>query len=619
MHSVFLYFYKIQPLIPQVMKSILRKCRITAAILSAILCTPFIPSSCSHGEKISTEPGTLPEMLTLKILNISDTSVSVRCESNSPGTPYYLRICPYGLAEGLDDKELTERDLKYFEEECSALELTLEEYLDIRLDNNSRTTTLNSLEADSPYCAYAYGIDYEGNVTSKVTRAIFRTLSGSENPIAIEINETGTDKATISFSPKDPEMTYIHLLLPGKEYLDLDERECLDKLMQTDFTERDITKGNTVRTFTGLQPDTEYMAFAFGYDTDNSLATTALSRKSFSTGRLLTDLTVDISIDDITAENAKVTFIPSDNSQEYFFNIQMEDKYKGLSDNEIIEKAIKEAEGYFFNSYLISGQFTDTPRLVHDTDYIAYAFGYDRATNNVTTGLFKKVFRSGHLDVSELSFSISVTDLTPDTGTVTFTPTNDIDRYFYYVTESSDFKGLSSDDEIIEKALSLPVYASIYICNGGKTVHKAELNPATEYTAIAFGYSTSGVATTRPYMQTFETEAWDDPAQLFKITSETTSTTAKFRIIPADKKMKYFSDIISAEDAAGLDNDALVKKLINEAWNIDLYIRYGIKDDGPFTGLKPDTEYLYVIFGYDKKSASATTEATIHRFRTLKE
>lgn len=619
MHSVFLYFYRIQYLISKVMKSILRKCRIPAVILSAILCTPFILTSCSSGEKISSEPETLPEMLTLKILNVSNTGVSVRCESNSPGTPFYLRICPHDLAEGLNDKELTERDLKYFEQECSALELTLEEYLKIRLENNSCTTTLNSLEADSQYCAYAYGIDYEGKVTSKVTRTMFRTLSDTESPISIEVSETGTDKATITFLPEDPEMTYIHLLLPDKEYLDLDEWECLDKLMQTDFTERDITKGKTVRNFTGLKPDTGYMAFAFGYDTENRLATTSLSRKSFSTGRQLTDLTVDISVNGITAENAKVTFTPSDDSQEYFFNIEIEDKYKGLSDNEIIEKAIKDAEGYFFNYYLISGQYTDTPRLVHDTDYIAYAFGYDRATGKVTTGLFKKAFRSGHLDVSELSFRISVTDLTSDTGTVTFTPTNDVDRYFYYVTESSDFNGLSSDDEIIEKALSLPVYASIFICNGGKTVHKAELNPGTEYTAIAFGYSTSGVATTRPYMQTFETEAWEDPTQLFKITSEMTSTTAKFRIIPADKKMKYFSDIISAEDASGLDNASLIQKLINEAWNIDLYIRYGIKDDGPFTGLKPDTGYLYVIFGYDKKSSSATTEATIHRFSTLKE
>ncbi len=601
------------------MKSILSKCRIQAAILSTIICIPFLLISCSDEEITDNKSKTLPEMLTLKILNVSNTGVSVRCESNSPGIPYYLRICPLELAEGMNDKEITERDLQYFEEECSALEISLEDYLNIRLDNNSRTTTLNSLEPDSPYYVYAYGIDYAGKVTSKVARATFRTLNNNESPISIEIREVGIDEATLSFSSKDPEMTYVHMLLPGKEYLGLDEWECLDKLTNTGISEKDITKGDAVRTFTGLQPDTEYMAFAFGYDRENSLATTSLARKSFSTGRQQSGFTVDIAVSDITAENAKVTFIPSDNSHEYFFNIQMEDKYKGMSDNEIIEKAIKDADGYFFNSYLISGKFTDTPRLVHDTNYIAYAFGYDRATNKITTGLFKTIFRSGHLDVSKLSFSISVTDLTSDTGTVTFTPSNDIDRYFYYVTESSDFNGLISDDEIIKKALSLPVYASIFISTGGKTIHKAELNPGTEYTAIAFGYSTSEVATTRPYMHIFETEAWPDPSQQFKITSETTSTSATFRIIPADKKMKYFSDIISAEDASGLDNTGLIKKLIDEAWNIDSYIRSGIKDDGPFTGLKPDTEYLYVIFGYDQKNSSATTEATIHKFNTLKE
>ena len=48
------------------------------------------------------------------IQNPNPGRYSVRCESNSPGTPYYLRICPLELAEGMDDKEITERDYRSY-------------------------------------------------------------------------------------------------------------------------------------------------------------------------------------------------------------------------------------------------------------------------------------------------------------------------------------------------------------------------------------------------------------------------------------------------------------------------------------------------------------------------
>ena len=202
---------------------------------------------------------------------------------------------------------------------------------------------------------------------------------------------------------------------------------------------------------------------------------------------------------------------------------------------------------------------------------------------------------------------------TSDTATVTFTPTNDEAYYFSYVAPSAEFAGLD-DDAMIEKALSLPGYALAFV-DCGTLDFDAELSPGTEYTAIAFGYE-HDMPTTKPFTLTFTSPEWEDPSQLFKIShSNLTSDSADIHVIPADKQMRYFSDLKLSSDYEGLTEEEITRKMIDEAWYISLYIHYGILDE-PFSGLQADTEYTYFIFGYDSDTGTRTTPVSSYRIRT---
>lgn len=458
----------------------------------------------------------------------------------------------------------------------------------------------------------------DGTVTSNLVRKSFRTLSNETPQIAITLGTIETTSVEASFAPQDGDIEYAALLRPAAAYLELGDEECLKKLVEELVKEgidgTSLLKGDATRTFDMLTPDTEYRLFAFGYDAESQQAFTSLSRKVFKSARELSELTVEITVEDITPETAQVAFIPSDKNATYFYSVEPAHQFEGLTDEEFIARAVANAKASgLLSFYLTSGDEAYRQDLYPDMDYVAFAFGFEYGSMQVTTGLFRNEFRSGHLDVPELGIDIKVSNLTSDTANVTFTPTNDEAYYFSYVAPSAEFAGLD-DDAMIEKALSLPGYALAFV-DCGTLDFDAELSPGTEYTAIAFGYE-HDMPTTKPFTLTFTSPEWEDPSQLFKIShSNLTSDSADIHVIPADKQMRYFSDLKLSSDYEGLTEEEITRKMIDEAWYISLYIHYGILDE-PFSGLQADTEYTYFIFGYDSDTGTRTTPVTSYRIRT---
>ena len=490
--------------------------------------------------------------------------------------------------------------------------------LDLRLDKGTTVTTSGALSPNSAYCVYGYGMRNDGTVTSNLVRKSFRTLSNETPQIAITLGTIESTSVEASFAPQDGDIEYAALLRPAAAYLELGDEECLKKLVEELVKEgidgTSLLKGDATRTFDMLTPDTEYLLFAFGYDAESQQAFTSLSRKVFKSAREFSELTVEITVEDITPETAQVAFIPSDKNATYFYSVEPAHQFEGLTDEEFIARAVANAKASgLLSFYLTSGDEAYRQDLYPDMDYVAFAFGFEYGSMQVTTGLFRNEFRSGHLDVPELGIDIKVSNLTSDTATVTFTPTNDEAYYFSYVAPSAEFAGLD-DDAMIEKALSLPGYALAFV-DCGTLDFDAELSPGTEYTAIAFGYE-HDMPTTKPFTLTFTSPEWEDPSQLFKIShSNLTSDSADIHVIPADKQMRYFSDLKLSSDYEGLTEEEITRKMIDEAWYISLYIHYGILDE-PFSGLQADTEYTYFIFGYDSDTGTRTTPVTSYRIRT---
>lgn len=574
--------------------------------------TAAMLASCDKA-KPDTEPVTppdtpsgqeLPEMLSITLLRVTDTGVQLTCESASEDGTYYLRIGPAAEADGLTDEEIQAADAQFFVEEAEALDMTLQEYLELRLDKGTVSVTMGGLESETAYCAYGYGLNMDGTVTSVIERCPFVTLSSEEPFVAVSFDSIGPDYAEVTFVPVDDGITYVYDIRPAEDYLAMSDEDCIADIVTAGIQDDMIKTGEYTHTFDGLSPETSYTVFAFGYDRTSAQAITSLTRELFeSTPEALSDFSIEIKAEDITPSSAEISFIPSDKNVTYFYDVLPAAVYDGLSDSEIIDAALdaaRTADLLFY--YLTIGDESFTQALDHDRDYIAYAFAYDYFTEGAVSSLFRHEFASGHSDVPAFSVDIELGKITSDEVTVTFRGSDEDTPYFFYVAESAEFTGLSGD-ALAEKALTLPGYAGSWV-ERGEFEYDWEVNPGTEYTAIAFGYD-SDIVTTVPFTRSFNTPDWEDPSQQFRIEiSNLTATTVDVRIIPADKDMEYFTDIVVSADYEGLSDDEITEKLIDNSYYF--YADSGI-EDYPYYGLMPDTDYTVYVFGCDSYTEERTT------------
>lgn len=546
----------------------------------------------------------LPEMLSITLLRVTDTGVQLTCESASEDGTYYLRIGPAAEADGLTDEEIQAADAQFFVEEAEALDMTLQEYLELRLDKGTVSVTMGGLESETAYCAYGYGLNMDGTVTSVIERCPFVTLSSEEPFVAVSFDSIGPDYAEVTFVPVDDGITYVYDIRPADDYLAMSDEDCIADIVTAGIQDDMIKTGEYTHTFDGLSPETSYTVFAFGYDRTSAQAITSLTRELFeSTPEALSDFSIEIKAEDITPSSAEISFIPSDKNVTYFYDVLPAAAYEGMSDSEVIEAALGAAgESGLLYYYLTSGDESFSQALVHDRDYVAYAFAYDYFSGGAASGLFRHDFTSGHSDVPQFSVEIEVGEITSDMATVIFRGSDEETPYFFYLAKSAELAGLSGD-ALVEQALSLPGYAGSWI-ERGEYEYSWEVNPGTEYTAIAFGYD-SDIVTTVPFTRSFNTPDWEDPSQQFRIEiSNLTATTVDVRIIPADKDMEYFTDIVVSADYEGLSDDEITEKLIDNSYYF--YADSGI-EDYPYYGLMPDTDYTVYVFGCDSYTEERTT------------
>ncbi len=586
----------------------------TAAMLAS--CDKAGPDTGSVVPPDTPSEQELPEMLSITLLRVTDTGVVLKCESVSEDSTYYLRVGPAEEVEGLIDEEVQAFDAQFFVEEAAALDMTLEEYLSLRLDRGTVSVALGNLEPGAGYCAYGYGLTADGTVTSVMERRPFVTLSSDEPFVTVSFGSIGPDEAEVTFTPADDEITYVFDIRPAEDYLAMSDAECIEDIISAGVSEDMIRTGEYTHVFDGLTPETEYIVFAFGYDVPSGQTITSLARELFeSTSGMLPDFSIEVRVENITPSSADISFIPSDKNASYFYDVLPAAAYEGMSDSEVIEAALGAAgESGLLYYYLTSGDESFSQALVHDRDYVAYAFAYDYFSGGAASGLFRHDFTSGHSDVPQFSVEIEVGEITSDMATVIFRGSDEETPYFFYLAKSAELAGLSGD-ALVEQALSLPGYAGSWI-ERGEFEYSWEVNPGTEYTAVAFGYD-SDIVTTDPFSRSFTTPEWEDPSLLFRIeTDNLTATSVDVRIIPADKEMDYFTDIVPSAGYDGLSDDEVTEKLIEEAWYF--YSDYGIMDY-PYTGLTPGTDYTVYVFGCDEYTEERTTPLHSLRLHTPNE
>ena len=369
------------------------------------------------------------------------------------------------------------------------------------------------------------------NPTLKVEQAV-----GKEHSIKLELVNAAATTITMNVVPADKNMPYIFILGTGK-YFEENGGELMyndEALWASDmeiFESFGAAFGGDASTgaaafmyqgdmmghqFTGVTPNTTYVAYAYGFDKENLKPTTEISRLKITTTSV-SDYTLHFDFNvEVDGPNVAIDIKPQGYDGYYYYGVFWAKDVAGATEEQLRgyceadwenNKAYYSAffdtteEGlhFIFNELAFRGEQHLEVELDANTEFILWAFGMDDEALMNTTPEFHS-FKTGNVKASENTFVLSVTELYPRKATVKVETSND-DSYIAALVAGDRFEG-NTDAEIMEYILT---NFSVQYVNGTMSDTATGLVPSTEYELLVFG-AQAGAATTELSRLKFTTE-----------------------------------------------------------------------------------------------------------------
>ena len=359
------------------------------------------------------------------------------------------------------------------------------------------------------------------NPTLKVKQAV-----GKEHSIKLELVNAAATTITMNVVPADKNMPYVFILGTGKYF-----EENGGELMYSDealwASDMEIFEsfggafGGDASTgaaafmyqgdmmghqFTGVTPNTTYVAYAYGFDKENLKPTTEISRLKITT-TAVSDYTLHFDFNvEVDGPNVTIDIKPQGYDGYYYYGVFWAKDVAGASDEELRSYCEADWENnkayyssffdtpeqglhFIFNELAFSGEQHLEAELDANTEFILWAFGMDdEALMNTTPEYY--TFTTGNVKASENTFVLSVPELLSRKATVKVETSNN-DPYIAALVAGDRFEG-NTDAEIMEYILT---NFSVQYINGTMSDTATGLVPSTEYELLVFG-AQAGAATT---------------------------------------------------------------------------------------------------------------------------
>ena len=375
-------------------------------------------------------------------------------------------------------------------------------------------------------------VHYEGaeSVSFQVIQA--EAAPVADAPFTIKVTEIKETTALLSVSPEDQAMTYLYFVKTAAE-LKAAGIETDDQLFEADkvFLQKDAeyfgdTFANTVKFYShqgdcsaeqlkNMTPSTAYVIYAYGIELKGDQLTrlTDIERYGFSTKevpQIDADFDFDITVSGAVAD-VKVTAKGYDGP--FYFDVLKDfteetDVTQAASALWMKMTAILFEVGY--EPEAIISQLCDYKEgtyryeLEGDREYILFSVAISEEMALPCSKADSEKFSTGSISASENQITVSVTDVTSNSAVLVFETTNE-DPYAAALVETESIRGMS-DQEIIDAYVTGSSFNTV---NGNTTIDVPGLNPGTEYTVLAFGYS-GGMMTTGFFRCEFSTKAGAD-------------------------------------------------------------------------------------------------------------
>lgn len=505
--------------------------------------------------------------------------------------------------------------------------------------------TVPSLASETEYIAIVFGVDINGLITTGVASETFKTEKDpgvQKSDMTFEINveqPTGTS-AIVEVTPSKDDEYYFFTAINKSQlsttvggdtdeailnyYSKLFDAHLKDESFE-EFASKNFSKGKDSYNFAALPDNCDYLVVAFGvtYHGEICMATTDLARKEFKTGEGAQkpgEKDIEIVVNKLTATDLEFTVVPSDDNIHFVYDWRSYDEFKGLTDEEIMTKVIKERSGEGMFWYTAStGSMTrhNFNPLTTGKEYIIYAFYVEKDPNNEysavpSSGLFKKIVVPGEGEAQKpaLSFTISEDEVTTSSLKATVTPSDATAKYFSYVLEASKCSE-KTDEEIVKavkNGLGYDIYG--YEKTGTTVVSKSELKSNTEYYVVVFGvdpdkdYAATTSVTKRLFKTKVESTTPPSGEKAIEINvKELTATKISVDFVPGDPDMEYVANVYKTAKFEGMNDEQIIKSVI-EDFGYEIYYglpkgNYNITRDA----CSPNTEYVIVAFGVKNGSA----------------
>ena len=482
----------------------------------------------------------------------------------------------------------------------------------------------------------------------------------------IEVKNITDTSVEFTITPEDEEMTYI-AMMTTKEYFDEfedDDAYIMDDLMWLDdaaydagvelseYLEGVLKTGAISDTQDMLDPETEYIVYAFGLS-NNGIVTTSLYKQTFTTlSTELTELNFEIEVTDIGYDTATITVTPDNDKAFYFVNVfSLEDYQNYGGDESAFAAHINKLRNYYYglgatadqmvaNLGYVGAKSLSVEDLRAGTKYMAYAIGIDErfVANSVATVV---EFETVAAQTSDLTFEVELTNIEYDHIEGSVTPSNNDDTYICSVQYASALEWSESEEAFVESIVDdITAWGNIEdsLRKGVMSLDGISgLQSETDYIIVCFGYD--GAPTTAPHITHFTTPAAagnpEDLVVTFEV-SDITHNSANVTTTPSVGAY-YFTFYTEAENFDLLvdeygTTDACVAYLANSEidygaewfecsraeYLYDLGASLG-KEKNFYNQLEPATEYVAYAIAVDMETGELASEKGFvsEPFRTL--
>ena len=221
----------------------------------------------------------------------------------------------------------------------------------------------------------------------------------SSQTFAFTVDPVGYDSATVKVEPSIADETYFFAVVTSSLLLDKNSNAIIE-MLKKDIEPESLVKGEQTIEAKWLDPETAYVAVAFGYDADRGASTSVLSRSEKFSTAVDPRMSIDVSVMNAGDEAISAKCVPS-GSGSYFVTAVKSADVAGMSDREILDAQLAALNAEIDKSgwdAVAAAQFRsgtsnyNASGLSIGTEYSVVAFGVQKSAAGKaeeTTRLFK--------------------------------------------------------------------------------------------------------------------------------------------------------------------------------------------------------------------------------------